>query len=88
MLIIFFQGYFKFYLFKSFIFINLLILNFIYLSNGFSCPANYNPAEHFIKILAISPFDKENCLQRVKVYIFYSLNYFEYNINLRFLDYL
>ena len=41
----------------------------LYLRNGHPCPPNYNPAEHFIKVLAVSPFDKENCLERVKVFI-------------------
>ena len=36
-------------------------------SQGFVCPPKYNPADYFIKTLAISPFDRNNCISRVTV---------------------
>lgn len=36
-------------------------------SMNFVCPSNYNPADFFIKTLAISPFDKQACQERVQV---------------------
>jgi ABC-type multidrug transport system ATPase subunit len=38
-------------------------------SLGYKCPPSYNPADYFIKTLSISPFDKENSLQKVNVNI-------------------
>ena len=35
-------------------------------SQGYTCPPNYNPADYYINTLAISPFDKEKCKERVK----------------------
>lgn len=35
-------------------------------SQGYAIPNNYNPADFFIKKLAIAPLDKEVCLERVK----------------------
>ena len=34
---------------------------------GWSCPAKYNPADHYIRTLSITPSDKENCINRVNV---------------------
>jgi ABC-type multidrug transport system ATPase subunit len=58
-------------------FLDLLDTNSIYnillflLNNsiGFKCPNNYNPAEYFIKTLAISPLD--NSRERIKVYKYF-----------------
>jgi len=36
-------------------------------SQGFACPSKYNPADFFIKTLAISPFERESCISRVTV---------------------
>ena len=41
---------------------------------NFSCPPNYNPADFFIKTLAISPFDREKCKERVEVSNLLQLN--------------
>lgn len=42
---------------------------------GYKVPANYNPADFYIKKLAVIPSDKENCLIRIKVIIsFVTLN--------------
>lgn len=35
-------------------------------SLGYPCPANFNPADHFVHTLAIKPGDQENCRKRVK----------------------
>ena len=34
---------------------------------GYKVPQNYNPVEYFIKTLSISPYDKQNSLERVAV---------------------
>jgi ABC-type multidrug transport system ATPase subunit len=34
-------------------------------SAGYPSPANYNPADHYLKVLAIAPGNEENCKQRV-----------------------
>ena len=39
---------------------------FLY-SQGFNLPLNYNPADYFIKILAVVPQDKEKCLDTINV---------------------
>ena len=36
-------------------------------SQGFICPLNYNPADFFIKTLAISPINRDECQERVNV---------------------
>ena len=36
-------------------------------NQGFCCPKNYNPADFYIKTLAISPLSREECKERVKV---------------------
>lgn len=56
----------------------LFIIVFL-LSNGYSCPENYNPADFFINTLAISPFDRENSKNRVQAICdsFQSSQYFE-----------
>ncbi|RMX61223.1 hypothetical protein pdam_00023788 [Pocillopora damicornis] len=35
-------------------------------SLGYPCPVNFNPADHFIRTLAIVPGDEENCRKRVQ----------------------
>ena len=40
--------------------------NDFFKSLGYPCPANYNPADFFIKTLAIMPWQKEECKERVK----------------------
>jgi hypothetical protein len=57
----FFLGKYFFYIFCE----NLTKLNFNF-SQGYAIPVNYNPADFFIKKLAIAPLDKEVCLERVK----------------------
>ena len=45
-------------------------------SLGYPCPDNFNPADFFVRTLAIKPGDEENCRKRVKVgtaLIFYTL---------------
>lgn len=44
---------------------NIFLVN-IY-SLGYPCPVNFNPADHFIRTLAIVPGDEENCRKRVQV---------------------
>ena len=34
-------------------------------SVGFQCPRNYNPADHYLKVLAIAPGEESECRQRV-----------------------
>jgi hypothetical protein len=34
---------------------------------NYVCPGNYNPADFYIKTLAIEPSNREECLQKVKV---------------------
>jgi len=34
---------------------------------GYPCPLNFNPADHFVRTLAIKPGDEENCRKRVQV---------------------
>ena len=41
--------------------------NEFFSSQGYCCPLNYNPADFYIKTLAISPFDKENSIKNVNV---------------------
>jgi ATP-binding cassette, subfamily G (WHITE), eye pigment precursor transporter len=36
-------------------------------SQGHTCPPNYNPAEYYIKTLAIAPSEKEKCQEIVQV---------------------
>ena len=36
---------------------------------GFVCPETFNPADFYINKLAISPFDKEACKERVNVIV-------------------
>ena len=36
-------------------------------SQGMVCPSNYNPSDFYIKMLAISPAEKEKCEEKVKV---------------------
>lgn len=66
--LIFFEKYLKschiqFLFIKCFSFYQ--IFNSIF-SQGYRCPQNYNPADFYIQILAISPSDRENCLKRQK----------------------
>ena len=45
-------------------------------SLGYPCPDNFNPADFFVRTLAIKPGNEENCRKRVKVgtaLIFYTL---------------
>jgi ABC-type multidrug transport system ATPase subunit len=44
-------------------------------SQGLRVPYNYNPADFYIKNVAIPPADKENCLKRVNVNISYVFEY-------------
>ena len=37
----------------------------MYLRQGLKCPKKYNPADYFIKQLAIMPAQREECLQKV-----------------------
>ena len=34
---------------------------------GYVCPSNYNPADFYIKTLAISPASREECKERVQL---------------------
>lgn len=45
-------------------------------SQGFPLPPNFNPADFFIKKLAVIPSDRENCLKSIDVrhYLFYNKN--------------
>ena len=43
-------------------------------SIGFPCPVNYNPADFFIRTLAVSPTEYEQSLERIKVSCFYSIH--------------
>ena len=36
-------------------------------SLGYPCPDNFNPADFFVRTLAIKPGNEENCRKRVKV---------------------
>jgi ABC-type multidrug transport system ATPase subunit len=36
-------------------------------SMGYVCPINYNPADFYIKTLAISPFNREESVKKVNV---------------------
>jgi hypothetical protein len=36
-------------------------------SNGFHLPKNYNPADFYIKTLAMIPTNKEECISNIKV---------------------
>ncbi len=36
-------------------------------AQGFNIPKNYNPADFFIKTLAIAPASRDECKERVKV---------------------
>ena len=35
-------------------------------SVGFKCPRSYNPADHYLKVLAIAPGEETECRQRVE----------------------
>ena len=37
-----------------------------FLSAGFKCPRNYNPADYYLKVLAIAPGEERKCRQRVE----------------------
>ena len=37
-----------------------------FLSAGFQCPRNYNPADHYLKVLAIAPGEESECKRRVE----------------------
>ena len=41
--------------------------NTFFNSLGYHCPNNYNPADFYIKTLAISPFDKEKSIDQINV---------------------
>ena len=49
-----------------FLLINYELLNFIE-SLGYRVPINYNPADFYIKNLAVSPFEKEKCIKTINV---------------------
>lgn len=36
-------------------------------SQGYKCPENYNPADHYIKTISVSPHDKENSLKKINL---------------------
>ena len=44
-----------------------IILLFDIISQGLSVPKNYNPADYFIKKLAILPNEREKCLKTIDV---------------------
>lgn len=44
----------------------LVILLFFFARMGYHCPSAYNPAEFFIKALAVVPGCEENCKQAIK----------------------
>ena len=46
---------------------NLSNANEFFSSQGHQMPPNYNPADFFIKKLALNPSNKENCLKIVHV---------------------
>jgi ATP-binding cassette, subfamily G (WHITE), eye pigment precursor transporter len=46
---------------------DLNMANSFFSTLDFKCPLNYNPADYYIQTLAISPFDKENCEERVNL---------------------
>ncbi len=46
---------------------NLPVANNFFSSQGFACPTNYNPADFYIKTLAIAPGEKAKCQERVQV---------------------
>lgn len=46
-------------------------------SMDFKCPSNYNPADFYIKTLAIEPNNRELCKEKVKVVN--SLQFFAFN---------
>ena len=45
-----------------------LKVGFLFISQGYRCPSNYNPSDYYIKVLAISPGEKEKCEETVKVH--------------------
>jgi hypothetical protein len=68
MLIIYFLGFWIYLTKQIFIIYYFFLLN---KSIGFKCPNNYNPAEDFIKILAISALEPDNSRERIKVYKYF-----------------
>lgn len=42
---------------------------------NYRCPANYNPADFYIKTLAIEPNNREICKQNVKVSLYFNGKY-------------
>lgn len=54
--------------FVCFILIKTLNLNFLlFYSQGYPCPINYNPADHFILTLAMVPGQEQACRKKIKV---------------------
>ena len=48
---------------------DLTSANEFFESQGYHVPSNYNPADFYIKTLAVVPANKEICLKRVEVSI-------------------
>ena len=46
----------------------LFIINFT--SQGYAVPQNYNPADFYIKKLAVIPSQREECIERVYVILY------------------
>lgn len=44
--------------------------NLFFENQGYRVPINYNPADYYIKTLAMIPSDKENSIQRINVKFF------------------
>ena len=46
---------------------DLLKANEFFSSQGFPVPQNFNPSDHFIQTLAITPNERETCLKTIDV---------------------
>ena len=51
---------------------NLIFIFFVLISQNIPVPPNYNPADHFIKKLALMPDDRENSLKEIQVNSYYT----------------
>lgn len=55
----FFERYFNFFLNR------FMILRYIF-RLGYACPSSYNPADYYIKVLAVTPGNEDNSRQMIK----------------------